>query len=230
MNEVVPLNPKKVLSDTELEGILDEVEEEGQYNTRTLAEKMFTQMHGKNAIEEHPEAFQKLLKTAHKAAGVSIHVDDDGVVSFEGNAAGRLLFMEALGLSNVPASQAFLSDIINISSRGTSPDQDATNQTIGVIQEIEPKDGIEALLATQMAAVHRATIDVARRCSRAESLEQFKHYERALGRLGKTFAKQVEALKKHRSNGSQQINVKHQHVTVSDNGQAVIGDIKKGED
>ncbi|MDJ0613980.1 MAG: hypothetical protein QNJ29_09905 [Rhizobiaceae bacterium] len=229
-NKVVPLQQTRTeLSEEEVDTILDEIEDDnGKYNTRLLAEKIFTQLHGPNAIEEHPESFSKYLDSAYRTAGVTVTITEDKIAGFGDEVAGRLRFMEAFGLTIVPASEFFLNDIANITSSKAVPNQHAANLAISVVQEIGPRDGIEALLATQMVAVHNATTDVARRLKNANSLEQFKHYERALGRLGKTFASQVEALKKHRSNGSQQINVKHQHVHVSDNAQAVVGDVHAG--
>ena len=47
-----------------------------------------------------------------------------------------------------------------------------------------------------------------------------------LNKLGRTFAAQVEALKKYRSSGEQ--NIKVQHVTVNEGGQAIVGNVQAG--
>jgi hypothetical protein len=47
-----------------------------------------------------------------------------------------------------------------------------------------------------------------------------------LNKLARTFASQVEALKKYRSAGEQTIKV--QHVTVNDGGQAIVGNVSQG--
>ena len=47
-----------------------------------------------------------------------------------------------------------------------------------------------------------------------------------LNKLARTFASQVEALKKYRPAGEQTIKV--QHVTVNDGGQAVVGTVTTG--
>jgi hypothetical protein len=47
-----------------------------------------------------------------------------------------------------------------------------------------------------------------------------------LNKLARTFAAQVEALKKYRSAGEQTIRV--QHVTVNDGGQAIVGNVSQG--
>jgi hypothetical protein len=47
-----------------------------------------------------------------------------------------------------------------------------------------------------------------------------------LNKLARTFASQVEALKKYRSAGEQTIKV--QHVTVNEGGQAIVGNVSQG--
>ena len=47
--------------------------------------------------------------------------------------------------------------------------------------------------------------------------------ERALNKLARTFAAQVEALKRYRTGGEQTVTV--QHVSVSDGGQAIVGNV-----
>jgi len=48
-----------------------------------------------------------------------------------------------------------------------------------------------------------------------------------MNKLARTFAAQVEALKKYRSAGEQTIKV--QHATVNDGGQAIVGNVNQGE-
>ncbi len=47
-----------------------------------------------------------------------------------------------------------------------------------------------------------------------------------LNKLARTFAAQLEALKKYRSTGEQSIRV--QHVTVNEGGQAIVGNVRTG--
>ena len=48
-----------------------------------------------------------------------------------------------------------------------------------------------------------------------------------MNRLARTFAAQVEALKRYRSKGEQRVVV--ERVTVNEGGQAVVGNIGRGE-
>jgi hypothetical protein len=55
------------------------------------------------------------------------------------------------------------------------------------------------------------------------SLSQQDSAERAFNKLARTFAAQVEALKRYRSGGEQKMTV--QHVHVAEGGQAIVGNV-----
>lgn len=78
----------------------------------------------------------------------------------------------------------------------------------------------------QLGAVHMATMTMARRLAHVETLPQQDGAERALNKLARTFAAQMEALKRYRSKGEQKVIVKH--VTVNEGGQAVVGQVSSG--
>jgi hypothetical protein len=67
----------------------------------------------------------------------------------------------------------------------------------------EPKDQAEAMLAARMAADHNATMTFARRLAHVDNIPQQDSAERAFNKLARTFASQVEALKRYRSGGEQ---------------------------
>lgn len=95
-----------------------------------------------------------------------------------------------------------------------------------VVRDIAPRDGIERMLAVQMAATHVAMIRQGGRMANAEQLPQFEVHERAYNKLARTYAAQVEALRKHRNGGKQTVTV--QHVSVADGGQAIVGNVERG--
>ena len=88
------------------------------------------------------------------------------------------------------------------------------------------KDQVEAMLAAQMAAVHNATMTFARRLAHVDNIPQQDSAERAFNKLAKTFASQVEALKRYRTGGEQIVRV--EHVTVNEGGQAIVGRVTHG--
>ncbi len=82
------------------------------------------------------------------------------------------------------------------------------------------------MLAAQMGAIHMATMTLARRLNHVETIPQQDAAERALNKLARTFATQVQTLKKYRSKGEQVVRI--ERVTVKDGGQAVVGNVQTG--
>jgi hypothetical protein len=74
-----------------------------------------------------------------------------------------------------------------------------------------------------MAAVHMATMTLAGRLAQVENIPQQDSAERAFNKLTRTFATQMEALKRYRTGGEQKVTV--QHVSVSEGGQAIVGNV-----
>ena len=106
-------------------------------------------------------------------------------------------------------------------SRGRNAlSQSGTTFMLSVVKGIEPRDQIEAMLAAQMAAVHAAS-RLLRSSPRAhvESISRSRTAPRPPSTSSaRTFAAQVEALKRYRSGGEQKMTV--QHVHVAEGGQA----------
>lgn len=111
----------------------------------------------------------------------------------------------------------------NAGSVGQKVDEQALNFLLSVVKGIQPKDQLETMLAAQMAAVHSLTMTYARRLANAEALAQQESAERTLNKLARTFAAQVEALKRYRTGGEQKVTV--EHVTVNEGGQAIVGNV-----
>jgi hypothetical protein len=136
---------------------------------------------------------------------------------------GHLLLMETLGTTDPDFIDGLLVQLANAATKGRVVDERGLNFMLAVVTGIEPKDQVEAMLAAQMAAVHNATMTLARRLAHVDNIPQQDSAERAFNKLARTFAAQVSALKEYRSKGEQKMIV--QHVNVSDGGQAVIGTV-----
>jgi hypothetical protein len=63
----------------------------------------------------------------------------------------------------------------------------------------------------------------ARRLAHVEDIHQQDSAERAFNKLARTYATQMEALKRYRTGGEQKVTV--QHVSVSEGGQAIVGNV-----
>ena len=112
----------------------------------------------------------------------------------------------------------------DVASNGQGVDEGRLNFALAMVQGVEPRDQIETMLAAQMAAVHNASMTAAKRLANVETREQQESASAMFNKLTRTFAIQIEALKRHRSAGEQTIKV--QHVTVNEGGQAIVGDVQ----
>lgn len=99
---------------------------------------------------------------------------------------------------------------------------------LSIIRDLAPRDAVERMLAVQMAATHVATIRSARWLASTENIPQVQAHYVGFNKLARTFAAQAEALRKHRTGGEQKVIVQHQHVNVSDGGQAIVGNVTRG--
>ena len=81
------------------------------------------------------------------------------------------------------------------------------------------------MLAAQMAAIHTAFMTFTRKLAHVETIQQQDSAERALNKLARTFAMQMEALKRYRTGGEQKVTV--QHVSVNEGGQAIVGNVNQ---
>jgi hypothetical protein len=97
---------------------------------------------------------------------------------------------------------------------------------LSIIRDIAPRDPVERMLAVQMAATHVATIRSARWLACTETIPQVQAHYVGFNKLTRSFAAQVEALRKHRTGGKQVVTV--QHVNVGDGGQAIVGNVQHG--
>ena len=188
----------------------------------------------KNISRPRPEKYtpteseQAALDRYHERAAATISPRVklvDGEIDLDhpdGPVAARLL-MEAFGTADQAFATGLLRQLSGVATQKGEVDEYLLNFMASVVAGIEPKDQLEALLAAQMAGVHVATMRLARQLSNTETLAQQDSAERALNKLARTFASQVEALKRYRTGGEQKVTV--QHVSVSDGGQAIVGNV-----
>jgi hypothetical protein len=173
------------------------------------------------------EAFQARRKQSKPLPQQVVEYGADGVPNLrEGHpdpAVGATLTMEALGLTRVPELSALLHQVVDLTQKDRKPDEHGINQMVAQIAAVEPRDGIEAMLATQMVAVHNAMMKSARALRGSETIPQQDSNGNMVNKLARTFATQVEALKRHRSKGEQRVVV--EHVTVNEGGQAIVGTV-----
>lgn len=136
---------------------------------------------------------------------------------------GELLLKQALGTTSSDFYNGLLRQLANAGSQGNEIDQHGTNFLLSIVEGGKPKDQFEAMLMAQMAAIHNLAMTFARRLALAESLPERDSAERTLNKLARTFATLMETLKRYRAGSEQTVNVGH--VSVSEGGQAIVGNV-----
>jgi hypothetical protein len=100
----------------------------------------------------------------------------------------------------------------------------SVNAVLAIIEAAEPKNEIEAALATQMACTHAVTMAVLSRAGGAYGGDRhLAIMAAAASKLTRAYAIQVETMRRLRSGGTQVIRV--EKIEVSDTAQAIIGNI-----
>jgi hypothetical protein len=175
------------------------------------------------------DALSLILERMEKAPGLApVKIEArDGATNIGWNhpsqPVGAVLWANALGTADLTFAAAVMDQIAHVARTGAKLEENELNGMLSLVRGLEPKDPTEALLATQMAAIHVATMTAARRLTHVETLAQQDSASSMLNKLARTFAAQVEALKRYRLKGEQTIKV--QHVVVNDGGKAIIGDV-----
>jgi hypothetical protein len=139
---------------------------------------------------------------------------------------GYAVVAEAIKSNSLDYFTGCTSALASLSQKGSEVDARTLNYAVAMVAGIEPRDQLESMLATQMAAVHLATMDTARRMATTVDLVRYEAFDRSFNKLARTFAAQIEALKRYRSKGEQRVIV--ERVTVEKGGQAIVGNVEHG--
>lgn len=148
--------------------------------------------------------------------------------SHENPEAAALLLMADLGTMDPSFYSGITGHVARIGSHGAKIDAENSNFLLSVVRAVQPRDELETMLAVQMGAIHAATMMMARRLNNVETIPQQDAAERALNKLARTYAMQMETLKRYRTGGQQRVIV--EHVTVNAGGQAIVGNVGGGGD
>lgn len=143
------------------------------------------------------------------------------VISHPDPRTGEKLLAKALGAADCDALHGLLSQLVKASAVARRPDQGNLSFMVSMLKSIAPRDSLEAMLAAQMVSIHVASMRCACRLACTDDVPQQESLSRALTRLARTYAAQMEAMNRHRSNGACAITV--QNLSVQDGGKAVVG-------
>jgi hypothetical protein len=142
---------------------------------------------------------------------------------------------EAMGTADPDLQDLLLNQMVNVFSglnRSDGINYEAVdrcyNIALAILHGIQPRDEIEALLSVQMIGVHNLAMEAMRRAMITN--QTFIGVEANVNhaiKLTRTFAAQVDALKRYRTGGQQKVTV--EHVYVGEGGQAaIVGQVNMG--
>ena len=126
---------------------------------------------------------------------------------------------ELVGTDSGERAIHLLNQVLNSVRSVAASDSDRNAAMLAIadmLAELRPRDETERMLVAQMISVHEATMECFRRAMLPEqSFEgrdmNLKHAER----MTAIYARQLEALDKHRGKGKQKITVEHVKVHLS---------------
>ena len=156
----------------------------------------------------------KVVKNGHRITFDVQHAD---------KSIGWALLMEALGTADPDFIDGLLRQIADPDSLDGQVDEDRLNSLVAVIREYKPRNHLETMLLAQMAATHELAMAFAQRLPQLQTLQEQDSAERAFNKLTRTYAMQIETLRRYRIGNEPQIMV--HNVSVSDGGQAIVGNV-----
>jgi hypothetical protein len=136
---------------------------------------------------------------------------------------GERLMSDALGVADPDAMHGILRQLVKASVIGEKPDAATLAFMVSMVENIKPRDSVEAMLVAQMVSVHVMTMRCAYHFAIADDPARHDSATRALARLARTFPAQIDALNRHRSNREPAVTV--QNVSVADGGNAIVGNV-----
>jgi hypothetical protein len=139
---------------------------------------------------------------------------------------GAAQLCNSVGSGSNAFTQSLVESLAQATAKGGNLQEGPLNNALAMVQGLQPQDEAEAMLAAQMAMVHQAAMHSARRLQHCDTLQQLEAHDRCLNRLTRTYAAQMDALKRYRSGGQQRMTVEHVHV--HEGGQAIVGTVNHG--
>jgi len=133
------------------------------------------------------------------------------------DAAGARL-MNALGTTDLDLAECLAAQIVNAANL-QAPNEPVSvanlNAALAAVTGIGPRDEAEAMLVAQMVGVHWIAMELLSKAGSTTDRALLNDRGNLAVKLLRTFAAQLETLKRYRSAGEQRVVVQHQHVNVT---------------
>lgn len=164
-------------------------------------------------------------EVTRKEERITFEMMEDGGINLQVPSKGALC--DLFGTDSYELAANLL--VHAVGTAGSGDGSSAANNRefmVGIIRDFAPRDATERMLAVQMGATHAAMMKASHLMADAGTVQGFEAYDRCLNRLARTYAAQMEALRKHRNGGQSKVIV--EHFTVNEGGQAIVGTVERG--
>lgn len=138
----------------------------------------------------------------------------------------QIYLAEALGTADSDVTNGLINQLVKAAAQDGEINEARLNFLLGFIKSNRPRDENEAMLTAQMATIHLAAMDCAGRLGQATLTPHFDSISGALNKFARTFALQVEALKRYKSGADDRV-LLQQNVSVTEGGQAIVGNVNQ---
>lgn len=118
--------------------------------------------------------------------------------------------------------QTIVLQLMELGIKNANTDSIAAAFGLAVIRSANPINATEAMLLTQMTAVHNAVMKLFERLNQEQEVEKIDVIARCLASMSRVYAEQFKAL---RSAHQEPSSVRVENVTVNDGGQAIVGQV-----
>lgn len=137
---------------------------------------------------------------------------------------GLELFQKQMGTQDTEFLNGILRDLIATCTKDDGAvDERNLNFLVSIIRGAKPRDEIECLIALQMATLHSATMKFNRHFMNAGTTVEVDCLGAAYLKSARTFAIMADALRQRQCGDNPTVTV--QNVSVSDGGQAIVGNV-----
>lgn len=150
-----------------------------------------------------------------------VKITDAGAVEVE--LPNDASLQDMIGVKTRDAANGLLVAALSALGKDTEPYRQLM---AAIFAEVEPRDAVEAMLASQMCATHVAMSAISCKMGHQTNYQARESCERSMTRLSRTYLAQMDALRKYRAKAQQVVRV--ERVTVHDGGQAIVGDVTHG--
>ena len=134
------------------------------------------------------------------------------------------LIQNTFGTSDMNFWDGIFSQLAGASSGKGAVDKQQHDFMMSIILEPKSRAKFEIMLAAQMATVHGVMMTFAQYLVNEKSIEGINSIGNIFNKLARTSAMQMDVLQRYQSGGEQKVTVQ-QNVSVSEGGQAIVGNV-----